>query len=175
MTETKKLNIGCGKNIKKNYINLDSVNLPEVDIIHNLNHYPWPFKKDEFNEIYCSHVLEHLNSIIEPIEEIWRITKDKGKIKILVPISPSVWAFADPTHKQFYTYFTFNYFRLKDNLNYYSKARFNIKKRKILFSKYLKLIEVLVNSSETSKKIWAFFLYFLFPAETLEVELEVIK
>ncbi|MEK6823649.1 MAG: methyltransferase domain-containing protein [Nanoarchaeota archaeon] len=175
MLKRKKLNIGCGKNIKKEFVNLDSVNLPGVDIVHDLNEYPWPFKKDEFDEIYCSHVLEHLDNIIKPLEEIWRITKKNGLIRILVPISPSVWAFADPTHKQFYTYFTFNYFRPEDNLNYYSKARFNIKKRKVSFSKYLRLVEILVNSSEITKKIWAFFLYFLFPAETLEIELKVIK
>jgi len=171
----KKLNLGCGKDIKEGYVNVDSVKLPGVDKVIDLNKYPWPFKDNEFDFVFCSHILEHLDSIIRPLEEIWRITKKSGKVKIIVPISPSVWAFADPTHKQFYTYFTFNYFRPEDNLNYYSKARFNIKNRKIIFSKYLKPIEFLVNSTEITKKTWAFFFYFLFPAETFEIELEVLK
>ncbi len=33
----KKLNLGCGKDIRKGYINLDLKKLPGVDIVHN-NH-----------------------------------------------------------------------------------------------------------------------------------------
>jgi len=171
----KKLNLGSGKDIKRGYVNLDSVKLPGVDFVHNLDKYPYPFKNNTFDEVFCSHVLEHLSSITKPMEELNRICKKGAIIKILVPIAPTVWAFADPTHKQFYTYFTFNYFRPEDNLNYYSKARFNIRKRKILFSKFIKPIEWFINSSRTMQKIYAFFLYFLIPAETLYVELEVIK
>ena len=84
-----------------------------------------------------NNVLEHLNDTIKPIEELWRITKNKGIIKIWVPLYPSIGCFADPTHKQTFTYMSFNYFREEDGLNYYSCARFKIKKRKIIFSKYL--------------------------------------
>ncbi|HPC10341.1 MAG TPA: class I SAM-dependent methyltransferase, partial [archaeon] len=66
-----KLNIGCGKKILKGYINLDVVKLPGVDIVHDLNKYPWPFKDNYFDEIYADNVLEHLDDIIKPIEEIW--------------------------------------------------------------------------------------------------------
>jgi len=175
MIKNKKLNLGCGKDIKEGYINVDSIKLPGVDKVVDLNKYPWPFKDNEFDFVLCSHILEHLNSIIKPLEEIWRITKKNSKVKILVPISPSVYAFADPAHKQFYTYFTFNYFKEEHNPNYYSKARFKIKSRKIIFSKYLKPIEILVNSTELTKKAWASLFYFLFPAEVLEIELEVLK
>ena len=47
-----KLNIGCGKKILNGYINLDVVKLPGVDIVHDLNKYPWPFKDNYFDEIY---------------------------------------------------------------------------------------------------------------------------
>jgi len=128
-----KLNIGCGKKQLKGYINLDSTKLKGVDVIHNLNKYPWPFKNNYFDEIYADNVLEHLNSITQPIEEIWRISKAGAKIKIIVPYTPSVWAFCDPTHKQFYTYFTLDYFTKDAKLNYYSNARFKIIKKKINF------------------------------------------
>jgi len=42
MKKSTKLNIGCGKDIKEDYVNLDSVKLPEVDVVHNLDKYPWP-------------------------------------------------------------------------------------------------------------------------------------
>ena len=78
----KRLNIGCGKKNKNGYINLDLLKLPNVDVVHDLNQFPWPFKKNEFDEILCDNVLEHLNDTIKPIEELWRITKNKGIIKI---------------------------------------------------------------------------------------------
>jgi len=170
-----KLNIGSGNKIKKSYINLDIVKLKNVDVVWDLNKYPWPFKNDTFKEVFADNVLEHLDSIVKPLEEIYRISKKKAKIKIIVPFSPSVWSFADPTHKQFYTYFTFNYFRTNDALNYYSPARFVILKRKIIFNKYFKLFELFINSISLFKKIYVIFLYFLIPANFLEVELEVIK
>lgn len=169
-----KLNLGCGKAIKKNYINLDSIQLPGVDIVHNLNGYPWPFNNDTFEEIYCDNILEHLDSIISPMEEIWRILKNKGRVTIIVPIYPSIWAMADPSHKQFFTYMTFNYFRPEDEFNYYSKARFKIVKRKIIF-KYLTPLTWLFNVSELTQKFYYVFLSFVIPAYSLYIELEAVK
>lgn len=170
-----KLNIGSGKDIKRDYINLDSVKLPGVDIVHDLNKYPWPFKNNDFSLVYSSHVLEHLDSIIKPIEEIWRITKSGSKVLIEVPIFPSIGAMADPTHKSFYTYQTFNYFRVNDGLNYYSKARFRIVKRKIIFSKLMPFFTFFFNLNQTMQKFYVYFLSFFIPAEVLKVELETIK
>ena len=59
----KKLNLGSGEDIKKDYVNLDAVKLKGVDIVYNLNKYPWPLKDNEFDFIYCNNVLEHLDSI----------------------------------------------------------------------------------------------------------------
>ena len=106
----KKLNLGSGKDIKKDYINLDSIRLPGVNVVHNLDKFPWPFEANTFDEIYCDNVLEHLPSIIKTMEEIWRISKNKAKVIVKVPIYPSVWAFTDPTHKSIFTYITFRHF-----------------------------------------------------------------
>ena len=173
--DSKKLNIGCGRDIRKDYINLDSVKLPGLDVVHNLNKYPWPFKNNTFEEIYCDNVLEHLDSITKPMEEIWRISKNRGKIIIKVPIFPSIYAMIDPTHKQFFTYVTFNYFRPEDRLNYYSKARFNIIKKKIVFHRFLKPLTWLFNISGQMQKFYYVFLSFLIPASSLYFELETVK
>ena len=171
----KKLNLGCGKVIKEGYVNLDVADLPGVDEVHNLNKYPWPFKDSSFDEVYCDNVLEHLDDIIKPISEIWRISKNKAKIIVKVPFFPGIAAVADPTHKQFYSFLTFNYFRPEDKLNYYSKARFNIIKRKIVFHQYLKPFTWFFNLSEKMQKFYNTFLSFLIPAYTLYFELEAIK
>jgi len=171
----RKLNIGCGKKVKPDYINLDMTKFPGVDFIHDLNKYPWPFKVSEFDEIYCDNILEHLNGIIRPLEEIWRITRNGAIIKIKVPLYPSVGALQDPTHKQFYTYMTFDYFRPKDNLNYYSKARFKIIKKKIIFHKYIGFMNFIINLNEKLQKFYYTFFAFIIPPMFLEVELKTLK
>lgn len=97
-----------------------------------------------------------------------------GKVIIKVPIFPSVWAMADPTHKQFFTYMTFNYFRQEDNLNYYSKAMFRIAKRVIVFTKYFKPLLGFFHLSEKMQKFYYIF-PFLLPANSLYFELETLK
>jgi predicted SAM-dependent methyltransferase len=173
------LNLGCGNSKKKmpfygKIIGLDLVDLPEVDIVHDLNKYPWPVKDSEFEAIYADNVLEHLDSIICPLEEIWRISKDKGKIKIIVPLFPGVWTYADPTHKQVFTYMSFNYFLENHGLNYYSKVRFKIIKRKIKFHKILKFMEF-VNCCEFFKKIYYIFFSQIIPPKYLEIDLIALK
>ena len=174
-TKLKKLNIGCGIHPRKGYVNLDIAKLPHVDIIHNLDKYPWPFKDNTFDEIFCDNVLEHLESITRPMEEIYRICKPNAKIIIKVPIFPSVYAAVDPTHKQFFTYMTFDYFKAGYSLNYYSKARFNILKRRIMFSSAIPGLTTFFNCSERMQKFYTVALSFLIPANWLYFELEVAK
>ena len=125
-----KLNIGCGKKPLKGYINLDFVKLPGVDVVHNLNKFPYPFKNNQFDEIFADNVLEHLDDLIRVMEEIHRISKKNAKIKIIVPYYNHHFAYQDPTHKHFFTLDSFDYFTGQGSLSFYSKARFEIVKRK---------------------------------------------
>ena len=52
MNKTTKLNFGCGADIKKGYINLDKSKIKGVNVVHDLNKYPWPFPGNHFDEIY---------------------------------------------------------------------------------------------------------------------------
>jgi ubiquinone/menaquinone biosynthesis C-methylase UbiE len=158
MKKKKILNLGCG-NIKYDVpfkgeiVGMDIAKLKGIDIVHNLNKFPWPIKKNEFDYVYASNILEHLDDIVKPLEEIHRISKPGAIIKIIVPMFPGVWTFADPTHKQVFTYMSFNYFEEEHGLNYYSKARFKILERKIKFHKIFKFMEF-INISEFLKKAY---------------------
>ena len=55
-----KLNIGCGKDIKPEFVNLDNVKLPGVNLVHDLDKFPWPFEDNSFEYIRAISVLEHL-------------------------------------------------------------------------------------------------------------------
>ena len=54
-----KLNLGCGKDIKDGYVNLDIVDYGGNQI-HDINTFPYPFPENNFDEIYASHILEHI-------------------------------------------------------------------------------------------------------------------
>jgi SAM-dependent methyltransferase len=178
----KKLNLGCGPYSKEGYVNLDRENLPGVDIVHNLNQYPYPFEDDEFDEVRCHHVLEHLDDIVRPLEEIWRITRHTARITIEVPCFPGIGAVVDPTHKSFYTFGTFDYFTENSLFPYYTKAKFRIVERRMIFSysipplKWLNgIITKFVNSHIKLQKAYFYNFSYLYPAGHLCVVLETIK
>jgi len=103
------LDLGCGNKKHDSSIGLDIVKLKGVNIICDLNK-RIPLKDNSVDGIYTSHFLEHCNDFIFMMEEIWRICKPKGKITIIVPYFASTLAYQDPTHNQFFTEFTFDYF-----------------------------------------------------------------
>ncbi len=182
----KKLNLGCGKNIKKDYVNLDFIKMPGVNIIHNLNKFPWPFKDNEFEEIISSHVLEHLEDLEKTMNEIKRICKNKAKIKFVVPHFSCGDSYRDPTHKRLFSYFTFDYFT--EN-SFYKNSKFKILNRKFNFfgertstgmgEKKYKLLspfnELLSSIVNISPKIYGRFFCWILPTYEIHIELGVIK
>lgn len=127
-----KLNLGCGKNKIPGYLGVDISKTNATDIIHDLNKFPYPFKANSVDEILMDNVLEHLIDTVAVMEELHRISKNSAIIRIYVPYAKSDGAFTDPTHKRFFTEQSFKYFSDKNRLNYYSKARFEIKRNKLI-------------------------------------------
>ena len=65
------------------------------------------------------------------MEEIYRILKPGGFVKVIVPYFRSNWAFIDPTHKTFYTIDSFSYYDPNHPIciRYdYTHARFKVEK-----------------------------------------------
>jgi len=136
-----KLNFGCGTDIKKDHWNIDIVKLSGVDQVLNLNKTPYPFKNEQFIEIYADNVLEHLERFIPIMEEMHRILKKGGKLIIKVPHYLSHDAWAHPQHKRAFAVDTFDFF-VKGTKRYSIDGRcFNVHfssiKRKIIFEKGL--------------------------------------
>src|SRR3989344_3284343 len=120
-SKLKKLNLGCGTDIRNGYVNLDIAKLSGVDVVWNLDKFPWPFKMDEFDEIYAgSNILGFVTDFRKSIEEIWRISKPNAQIYIESPMYPSVNCFSDPHTKKVFTYNSFVYFEPGHKFGYYS-------------------------------------------------------
>lgn len=124
------MNLGAGSDILAGYVNHDIVRLPGIDVVHNLNEYPWPWADASIDEIKVHDVLEHLDSFMKAMEELFRVLAPGGRCHVSVPYWNSVSAGADPTHKRGFHELTFSFFdpdsaycRLRP---YYTKARFHV-------------------------------------------------
>lgn len=105
-----KLNLGSDFDYKEGYVNLDrhEENGTHPDVIHDLNVFPYPFGDNTFNYIYASHILEHLDNVLEVMNELHRISKPGCVIEIKVPYWTSYNTWVDITHKRAFTYNSFS-------------------------------------------------------------------
>jgi len=126
-----RLNLGAGNDIKEGWINHDLADLPGIDKVHDLRVYPWPWEEGTFKEVFAKDILEHVPDLLKVVEEIHRICKPGAKIQIAVPYWNSYESITDPTHRNYFNEFTFDFFdptkKRCRNRPYYSHARFKIK------------------------------------------------
>jgi len=168
-----KLNLGCGNDIKKDYINLDKYPLDGVDIIHDIEQIPLPFDDDTFEQILCNDILEHVD-YPRLIIELYRILKKEGILEIRVPHFTARSNYVDPTHKKLFSYRTLDFFvkntKYKLKRPYYYNVAYSKIKTKIIFNKkvflYNYIIEPIINSHHNIKEVYELTgLCSLFPAK----------
>src|SRR4030042_5017867 len=135
-----KLDLGCGSNKQgEDFIGVDiSSETLDVNIVHDLTTYPWPFEDNSIDEIHCSQYVEHiphdtgvkeallesntfeefkklyfekskLDGYIKFFNELYRIMKPDSKAMIIVPYYTSIRAFGDPTHHRYVGDFSMYY------------------------------------------------------------------
>lgn len=142
----RKLNLGCGTDLREGWVNQDWIALPGVDVVHDLTILPWPFQDDEFDELVMINVLEHLPETVRTMEELHRILKQGGRARIRVPYWNAPDAISDPTHRKSFNEQSFDFFipgtRHHDVRPYYSAAKFRLARRHFwmrVFGKYLRV------------------------------------
>jgi predicted SAM-dependent methyltransferase len=74
-----------------------------------------PFDDETVDEIYSNQFLEHISreKFIYFMNEQWRVLKPGGFMVHSVPTWDSPWAFADPTHKNWFQPNSFDYFSIR--------------------------------------------------------------
>ena len=113
MTTPRRLNVGCGRSALGGWINLDSVRMPGVDIVANLESCatsPLPLPDDSIDEFLLSHVLEHIREPLPMMQELWRVAAANARMTVRLPFGASDDAFEDPTHVRQYFPNSFGYF-----------------------------------------------------------------
>lgn len=58
---TVKLDIGCGQNKQQGFVGIDYEAFPGVDIVHDVEVFPWPLPDECADIAVTSHLLEHIN------------------------------------------------------------------------------------------------------------------
>lgn len=79
------MNLGCGEDRKEGYVNVDWQSSVQPDVVHDLNSLPYPFADGSFDEIFASHILEHLDRPFAVMKEFHRLLAPGGKLIIKVP------------------------------------------------------------------------------------------
>lgn len=97
-----KIDLGCGENKQPGFLGIDYRPLAGVDIVHDIEVFPYPLPDECATTIVASHILEHVNphkgGFIKVMNELWRLLKPGGQLILSVPYAGSASYYQDPTH-----------------------------------------------------------------------------
>ncbi len=164
MKKLTKLNLGCGRDIREGFLNVDYAKFTGVDLVYDLNRLPYPFKDNTFEKICLRNVLEHLEKPMEVMQELHRISKPNARISVKGPHFSSNNVWGDLEHKRGFSSKTF----ANENLC----SLFKIVSQKITFSHFRFFMRPI---AKMNLLFYEKHLAFIFPAVDLESELEAIK
>lgn len=118
-----KLNVGCGRDYREGWINIDISREVKADAIADIRTWELPrdnkgnydsrIKDEEVDEIYISGVLEQIGEndhLIHAMNECHRVLKPGGKMVVVVPNAQYAIAHRDPMDVRKFTKATFFYF-----------------------------------------------------------------
>ena len=181
---TKILDVGCGANKFPGAIGVDYNPRTKADVIHDLGEVPYPFADNEFDLIVSHHVVEHIPDVMKFIEELYRITKSGGRIRLVTPhYTNADWA-SDPTHKNHLNCYSFNTFvPERRNFEFYTDVKLKPVRIYVTLANLWRAlgIEFVVNLDQKfpafrfTRKFWEHYLSFIFRGKELQFEFEVVK
>jgi len=178
--DKKILHIGCGNSKLKGAVGVDVLKFPAVDVVHDLDLLPWPFKDESIDIFFAHSVVICLKSEIDFFNEVWRIGKNGSRIIISVPYFRTVDAFSDPTAKHFYTSFSMDYFcDMDSHLSKYEYSEHKFKKVGFWYGwsqpSWNPLVRAFKSFIHAYSRLYDQYLSLLFPVKIVTWELEIRK
>ena len=118
LAEPLKINLGSGNDPLPGHVNVDMLDRDDVDVVHNLMDFPYPFDSNSADAIKAIDVIEHLDhytddkrpTIMAFIEECHRILQPGGELYIQAPGWDSELFKIDPTHVRGFHINSFDFF-----------------------------------------------------------------
>ena len=172
------LDVGCGINKYPGSIGIDRNAGTRADVLCELDHFPYPFRDSQFDQVRASHVIEHVADVIRTMEEFHRVAKPGGRIVLSTPHYTDFSSFCDPTHRWHLNTFSFRYFGADNaGYGYYSKVRLreiSVRVKLLAFWRWLGF-EFLVNRFPRYRKFWEHYLCYVVRGKIMDFEFEVLK
>lgn len=106
----KKLNFGCGEDIRGGFDNVDIQKDKRIQKSFDFDKFPYPIKDNIYDYVWSRSVLEHLDRPEKALNELWRICKNKAIIEIIVPYYNNKSAVSGMEHRHFFSDTTFHLF-----------------------------------------------------------------
>jgi predicted SAM-dependent methyltransferase len=113
MINEPKLDLACGDRKTEGFYGIDVSPDVKPDAVVDLTVFPWPIVSDSVDEIICNHYVEHTPDLMKFMNEVYRILKPGGKIKIVAPYWNSIRCWQDPTHLRAISEASFYYYNKK--------------------------------------------------------------
>jgi hypothetical protein len=95
-----RLDLGCGPSKQAGFLGIDARDLPGVDIVHDLEVFPWPLPPNCARAVVISHFWEHIKPwlTMKFMEELHRVCIDQASVFLSGPYSMQFRYVQDPTH-----------------------------------------------------------------------------
>lgn len=165
------LNLGCGEDYLPGAVNVDQF-ATRVDVRHDLNSVPYPFADNEFNEIRCMNIIEHLDDVITTMQELHRIGNPGCTITIRVPHFRSACLYEDITHRHGFAWRSFDVFTDEGSVyGDYTSRKFKINSRAYTPYKLSMLYRVLSRVPSLTDNLLSKYI----PMASIIFKLEVLK
>lgn len=112
-----KLHIGCGREIKKGFVNIDRTKSKGINLVLNVGKEKLPFEDSSVDFVLANHFIEHLDTdeTTFMLDELYRVCKLNAIIEFVAPhyLSPTS---CRPWHKQRISETYFNDYEIMDKI-----------------------------------------------------------
>lgn len=169
------IDLGCGPNKNPGCWGADHYPYPGVDMLFDLDVYPWPIKDNFFSKVFARHVIEHVFSIPDFMQEIHRISTDQAVVEIITPHFTSLDSWKDPTHRWHLSAEWYAPFCEPDKYLASQISRFEVIGSEVKFSSSLRNVIPKAICYFRGHKAWEKRHAFRYPAKNIHTTLRVVK
>ena len=169
-------------------ITLDALDLPDIDVVCDLNE-GFPFLPDDsVDEIYSHNTLEHVENLLFLMDEIHRVLKPTGRKVLFVPHFSNPYYYSDPTHHHFFGLYTFYYFSDDQRSlhrrvpSFYFSRKFLVERLRLRFVSPFRLVdfvyrpvEWIVNCTRLTQELYEHSFCYVVPCYGIEATLRPVK
>lgn len=167
------LDIGCGLAKYRGAVGLDISADTDADIVHDLDAFPYPLQESAFDDVLMQDVIEHVAEPIRLMEELHRICRPGARIQLRTPHYSSVLAYADPTHRHYFSALGIRTLA-EPRFAHYTAARFRLVHVTLDLWLPFRLLGIGALANRFPVPYESYFA-FRFPTMNIRAEFEVIK